>query len=237
MKEQKRNQVFEKKIIECIQKNYSFYTWKSLNGVVEKCELKGKAIRLDYNEIELEVRDNQNNQVEKLISGDRKVSIYIAEMAMSFQAQLKSVNPDGKLKIVIPEDFAIHERRKHERINPRKSCYVSLEIKSQLFRKAIYDISIGGFAIILPKTEKHAVTKENLNSVAILELEGVKVKIRTKVICTSFFSFDRYKYSELPYGGIKVSFSFKEISEESKNVLREFIVTELLSQNVSKKAN
>jgi hypothetical protein len=237
MKEQKRDKEFDKKIIDCIQKNYSFYAWKSLNGNIEKCELKGKAIRCDYGEIELEARLGSEKQLENVVSGNRKISMYIPEMGISFWAQLKNVSADGKIKIVIPEEYGIHERRKHERVVPENKCYVTLEIKSQMYKKAIYDLSMGGFAIILPKTEKVGIAKDAVFNSATLDIPGIKNKIKVKVICVSSFAFDRFRFSELPYGGYKIAFCFKDLSPESKKVIDEFMLTELLNQSSRKKAN
>lgn len=237
MKEHKRDKEFDKKIIECIQKNYSFYAWQSINGVVEKCEMKGKALRCEYGEIELEAREGQEHQIQNILSGNRKVSIYVPEMGMSFQSPLKSVLESAKIKITIPEDYTVHERRKHERLNPKQTCYVSLEIKSQMYKKTIYDMSMGGFAIVIPKTEKLTIPKDTVLSSVTLEFFGSKEKIRAKVICISSFSFDRFRYADLPYGGYKMAFCFKDLSVESKKLIDEFIVSELLSQSVIKKAN
>jgi hypothetical protein len=237
MKEQKRNKTFDKNIIECIQKNYSFYAWNSLNGVIEKCEMKGKAFRNDYGEIEFEAREGNLKQLQNVVSGDRKISIYIPEMAMSFQAPLKSILDDGKIKIVIPEEFSIHERRKHERVLLKEKCFVYFEIKPHVYKKAIYDISMGGIALIIPKTERWVDQKEISYTSIILELDGVKEKIHSKVTCTNIYSFDKFKYNELPYGGVKISFCFKEMSIENKKVLQEYIITTLLSKQVCKKAN
>jgi hypothetical protein len=237
MKEQKRDKEFDKKIIDCIQNNYSFYAWKSLNGTIEKCELKGKAIRCEYEEIELEARLGSEKLLENVVSGNRKISIYIPEMGISFLAQLKNISADGKLKIVIPEEYGVHERRKHERVMPEKKCYVTVEIKSQMYKKAIYDFSMGGFAIIVPKTEKLGIAKDAVFASVILEIPGIKEKIKAKVICVSSFAFDRFRFNELPYGGYKIAFCFKDLSPDSKKVIDDFMLTELLNQSTRKKAN
>ena len=237
MKEQKRDKEFDKKIVECIQKNYSFYAWNSLNGIIEKCELKGKAIRLEYGEIELEAREGNGKQLGSVVSGNRKISIYIPEMGISFQTPLKNISIDGKIKVVIPEEYSIHERRKHERVKLEKKCFISLEIKSQVYKKAVYDMSMGGFAIIIPKTERLAIAKDLVFPAAVLEMAGVKEKIKVKVICVSSFAFDRFRFDELPYGGFKIAFCFKELNAENKRAIDEFVVSELLNLSLRKKAN
>ena len=77
MKVQKRGKDFDRMIVEAVQGNFSFFAWQSLGGVVEKCELKVKAFRKDYNEIELEVKAEQVEILAKVISGDRMMNIYV----------------------------------------------------------------------------------------------------------------------------------------------------------------
>lgn len=235
MKEQKRNKEFDKKIVECVQKAHSFFAWKSLNGVIEKCELKIKAFRNDYCEIELEVREGQGQNLQNVIGGDRKISIYVPEMALSFQAPLKNITDGYKIKIEIPQDYSIHERRKHERVCPEQKCFVAIEVNKQVYKKAIYDISMGGFAIILPKIERMGIEKDAEFPSVTIFLMGPKDKIIVNARCTSSFLFDRFKFEGLPYGGQKISFCFKDMSVEDKKRIQDFMVSELLNQSLLKK--
>ena len=236
MKEQKRDKEFDKKIIECVQKNYSFFAWKSLNGVIEKCEMKVKAFRSDYCEMELEAKESEIDKLQNVISGSRKIAIYIPEMAMTFFAPLKNGNEGNRLKVEIPAEYSIHERRKHERVVPQEKCYVSIEVNRQVYKKAIFDISMGGFAIIIPKIERMGIEKDTEISSIILHLVGFKEKVYAKARCTSSFAFDRFKYESLPYGGQKISFCFKDMNMEGKLIVQDFIVSELLVQSTFKQA-
>lgn len=65
MKEQKRGRDFDRMIVEAVQGNFSFFAWQSHDGVVEKCEMKVRAFRKDYNEIELEVKEDQLDKLPK----------------------------------------------------------------------------------------------------------------------------------------------------------------------------
>ncbi len=84
MKEQKRSKDFDRMIIEAVQGHYSFFAWQSIGGVVEKCELKIKAYRKDYNEIELEACPGEEDRLGLVISGNRVLNIYVPESSISF---------------------------------------------------------------------------------------------------------------------------------------------------------
>lgn len=235
MKEQKRGKEFDKMIVEAIRSNYSFFAWQSLGGVVEKCELKVKAYRREYNEIELEARMENNPSLAKVISGTRVLNIYVPELSVSFSAELKGVSSDQKVKIYLPTDYSFYERRKHERLQPAKTCYVSFELNRTLMKKAIFDISLGGFAIVLPKSDKVNVVKGKEFPLLILDIYERKVKIKAE--CVSAISIDRFKLDSLPYGGYKIAFRFTEMSKEDREFLVDFVTHQSLLKQQVKKAN
>lgn len=235
MKEQKRGKDFDRMIIEAVQSNYSFFAWQSLGGVVEKCELKIKAFRNDYNEIELEAKSTEEVALAKVISGNRLLNIYVPELSISFSTELKNVTAN-KVKIYPPKEYSFYERRKHERIQPTKTCYVSFEIAKMMMKKSVFDISLGGFAIILPKSDKIVVTRGKEFPVMTLDVYGRRITVKAE--CVAAITIDRFKLDSLPYGGYKIAFRFTQISKEDKDYLIEFVTTQsqLIQQQI-KKAN
>jgi hypothetical protein len=235
MKEQKRSKDFDRMIVEAVQENLSFFAWQSIGGIVEKCELKIKAYRKDYNEIELELCVGQDDKLAKVISGNRILNIYVPELSVSFSSELKSVTVDQKVKLYPPSDYAFYERRKHERVQPTKTCFVSFEHNKMMIKKSIFDFSLGGIAVILPKSDKVIITKGKAFAVFVLDI-GLR-KIKVKAECINSFSIDRFKFDNLPYGGFKLAFRFTEIAKEDKAFLAEFITQEMLMHQIQKKAN
>ena len=234
MKEQKVGKDFDRMIVEAVQGKFSFFAWQALGGVVEKCELKVKAYRKDYNEIELEVHPDHYEVLNKVISGNRILNIYVPESSVSFTAELKSVSADKKIKIYLPKDYSFYERRKHERLQPTKTCYVSFENNKALMKKSIFDISIGGIAIILPKSDKVIISKGKEFPLMILDILGKRLKVKAE--CVNAVTIDRFKLDSLPYGGYKIAFRFTEMSKEDKDFLVEFVASQALFQHI-KRAN
>lgn len=235
MNEQKKSRDFDRMLVEAVLGKYSFFAWQSIGGVVEKCEFKIKAYRKDYNEIELEIGTNQEEKLAKVISGDRVLNIYAPEISVSFSSEIKVITADKKIKIYLPKEYSFYDRRKQERVEPTKTCYVNFEYNKQMYRKSIFDISLGGIAIILPKSDKILITKGKQFEVFTLDI-GLK-KIKVKAECTNSFNVDPYKFENLPYGGYKVAFRFTDISKDDKAFLSEFIAHQKLTQQVTKKAN
>ncbi len=235
MNEQKRSRDFDRMIIEAVQENYSFFAWQSIGGAVEKCELKIKAVRKEYNEIELQLCPGEEEKLAKVVSGNRILNIYVPELSVSFSTGLKSVSADKKVKLNLPEDYTFYERRKHERVQPAKTCFLSFENNKQVVRKSIYDFSMGGIALILSSSDKITITKGKAFGTVILEV-GLK-KIKVKAECVNSLKIDRFKNNNLPYGGYKIAFRFTEISKEDKAFLAEFVTHEILVQQIQKKAN
>jgi hypothetical protein len=235
MKEQKRSKEFDRMIVEAVQGNYSFFAWQSIGGVVEKCELKVKAYRKDYNEMELELCAGEYEKFAKVISGNRILNVYVPEISVSFSSELKTISADKKIKIYLPEEYSFYERRKHDRVQTTKTSYMSFEHNKQLMRKALYDVSLGGFAVILPKSDKLIISKGKIFEGITLEV-GLK-KIKVKAECVNAFTIDRFKFDNLPYGGYKIAFRFTNISKEDRAFLADYLTQELLVQQAHKKAN
>jgi c-di-GMP-binding flagellar brake protein YcgR len=224
MKEQ-YGQNIERILIETIQNGNSVFAWKSLNGVIEKCELKAKAIRKEYNEIELEVVEKEQNKIENILSGDREINFYIPEFSISFSTEIKNLVSKNRIKVIIPKSFSFFERRKHERVVLDKAI-VSLEINKRLIKKPAFDISVGGVALVIPLTEKIMIKKGLEIQTCILEVNLRKIKV--KLECISSQKIDRYKLETLPYGGQKLSFRFAEISKEDREFLAEMIAVKVI---------
>lgn len=226
MKTQQTGVNFNKMVVEAVQAGQSFFAWQSIGGVVEKCELKIKAYRKDYNEIELEARPDQEEALLKVISGNRMLNIYVPDCSISFVSELKSVSAEKKIKIYLPKEYLFYERRKHERLEPSKPCQLMLELSRTMVKKSVFDLSLGGLAIILPKSEKVMIPKGKEYSQVVLDLAGKR--IRVKLECTSTNSIDRFAIESLPYGGYKIAFRFTEMSKEDRHFLTEFVTHEIL---------
>jgi len=215
----------DKIMIEAIQNQYSVYAWKSLNGEVEKCELKIKAFRKELGEVELEIPTNENKKIADIVTGAREIHFYLPESSVSFNAKIKVTLDEKKIKIYIPTEYSFYERRKNERVNLEK-CFLTFEHNKNKIRKSIFDIGMGGIALVLPRTEKIMAKKGLTFENCILEVETRKIKL--SIECVGTQAIDRYKLESLPYGGNKFSFRFVNLSKEDKDFLQDLITHKIL---------
>lgn len=225
MKEIARDRNFEKLIVELVQTQAPAIAWQSLSGVVTKVELTAKAFRKEYAEIELIVKNGRGEELQKVIGGNRMINLYLPASSISFSSPVKAISEDFKIKIALPETYQFYERRENERVQPKKTMYVTFEINKVTYKKSLFDISVGGFSIIVPRTDKLSITKGSIFPQMTIEMGGKKIKV--KVECANNFSVDRYKFENLPYGGQKIAFKFLAIAPEDQQIINNLIENHL----------
>lgn len=235
MKVEKCGRGFDKKIVEAVQQDFVIYGWNSLDGSITKVELKIKAYRKDYNEIELLIRKGQAHTLGELINGEKKINIYIPELSLSFVSNVKSIFQDICLKIDVPEEYSFFERRRFERVIPSKTVHTQLALTRLQTRTAVHDISVGGFSIILPKSNKILVCKGDTFKDVMIDILGRRIMVNAE--CVSALLIDRFKSEALPYGGYKIAFRFVDIGPEDKEFLIDYVTQEVLVQSKFQKAN
>lgn len=235
MKIEKSGKNFDKKIVEAIQQDFIIFGWNSFDGAITKCELKIKAYRKDYNEIELLVRKGSAQSLVDLINGEKKINIYIPELSLSFVANIKSLSENSSLKLDIPEEYSFFERRRYERVQPTRSVFTQLNLNRLQTRIAVHDISVGGLSIILPKSNKVYLNKNDVFENVNLYIN--ERKLSATIECVSAQLLDRFKSEALPYGGYKIAFRFIHLSESDKEFLIEYVTHEVLLASKLKKAN
>lgn len=235
IKSQSTKKDFDKKIIEAIKKGYSAVAWNTFDGVVEKCDLKLRALRKDYSEIELECIPENVEKLKNIISGNVMVKIFIPELSISFKSKIKSATSIEKMKLAIPEEFSFYERRQHIRVNPERLSFAYISYTQHALRSQIHDISLGGFSVILAKSNKVSIEAKKKFEKVSIEVYGRKIV--ADIECTNSITLDNYKVESLPYGGFKVSFRFLSMNQLDREYLSDYITNQILLDDSIKKVN
>ena len=234
MKVEKVNRDFDKKIVEAITQKFQVVAWNSINSVIYKTQLTLKAYRKDYGELEFNIPEERAEEFSKLLEGGDKFRVYLPDLSIAFSLVIKQYSSEKAVKTFLPENFTFHERRNHERVKPDHLCYAYINFKNGTPRVNIFDVSLGGFSVVYPKSLKVDIKEEHLYSNISLDIYGHK--ITGKFQCVNTVSLDPHKVEALPYGGFKVAFQFVEIAQRDLDYLREFISNKIIQSANFKKA-
>jgi len=221
MKEIARDRNFEKMIVELVQNQNTIIAWHSVNGVVSKVELLAKAFRKDYAEIELVVKSGNGDELQKVVGSSRILNLYTPSASISFSAPIKGISENFRIKITLPESYQFYERRENERVQPSKTMYASFEFQKVVYKKSLFDISVGGFSIIIPRNDRLSLHKGTIFPSMVIEIGGKKIKVKAE--CVNSFSVDRYKLENLPYGGQKIAFKFLAVAPEDQTYINDLV--------------
>ena len=234
MKVEKVNRDFDKKIVEAITQKFQVVAWNSINSVIYKTQLTLKAYRKDYGELEFNIPEERAEEFSKLLEGGDKFRVYLPDLSIAFSLVIKQYPSEKTVKTFLPDNFTFHERRNYERVKPDRLCYAYINFKNATPRVNIFDVSLGGFSVVYPKSLKVDIKEEHLYSNISLDIYGHK--ITGKFQCVNTVSLDPHKVEALPYGGFKVAFQFVEISQRDLDYLREFISNKIIQSANFKKA-
>lgn len=234
MKIEKVNRDFDKKIIEAITKKFPVVAWNSNNSVIHKTQLTLKAYRKDYGELEFNIPEEKQEEFVKLLDGGDKFRVYLPDLSIAFSLVVKQYSDIKVVKTFIPDNFTFHERRNFERVTPDRLCYAYINFKNAKPRVNIFDVSLGGFSVVYPKSLKVDIKEEQIYDNISIDIYGHKIV--GKFQCVNTVSLDPHKVESLPYGGFKVAFKFVEISQRDLDYLRDFISTKIIQSSDFKKA-
>ena len=78
-------------------------------------------------------------------------------------------------------------------------------------------------------------TQGKFFEIFILDFGNHKIKVQAE--CVNSIIIDRFKIENLPYGGFKLAFRFTQVSTKDKAFIADFVMNEILMQQVHKEAN
>ncbi|MBL7665482.1 MAG: PilZ domain-containing protein [Bacteriovoracaceae bacterium] len=212
-------------LLKSIQKNDSrIFMWKISNGQKESVELKLRAIRLARKELVVQaIGDN----AKKILSGSEHLNFFVEDEVILFQGEIVRVEMDNTITVRLPAFLCMYDRRKFFRmkIHEKDSSMLLFEIAKgearKKFVKKIFDISEGGFSIIVSEVEKNYFDKHQLITDITVNLMGAKFTCKGRVV-------GKIKPAELgkteaPYQGYKIAVQFLNASKEDVEKIKKFI--------------
>jgi hypothetical protein len=175
-------------------------------------------VRKYRNEIIVKPRVDYMNEYKQIVSVAERVNFFIPYYSLLFQCNLKEVESNLCSVFDSPCEYAQVDRREHIRIplgDENKvgvlvaKTKISQDLRTNLV-KPCFDISGGGFSILVSKMETRFFSKGRTFDKIYLKIFDKPFKVKAKVV--NNISVDPTNH-EVFYASYKVSFQFVDISK------------------------
>jgi hypothetical protein len=205
--------------------------WRIINGKKVTVDVYIRVIRKFRNEIVVRPsRPSGKPIMDKLVAGSEKINIFLPTDLVLCQCEIKKLDPNGDIVLIMPEMIAQIDRRKHLRLFREEGVNIGVQFQKELnghegrvqhFEKDCFDISAGGLSFIISRTESKYFLKHNLIEGIILDLDGKKTKLTGLV--TNMFDIEPDERNGLIYKSKKVCIQFVKPTPKQQKVINDYV--------------
>lgn len=218
-----------KMLQEVCQQKLTITIWKVGLDRQWQAKAKVKIIRSASNELLLIAENGNEEEVKKMINGEKMLRFYIEDKNTLFQANLRSFHYP-EIIIEIPKFMAIQDRRKFMRLNNDEDRNVVLfhgnvgnsNRNMKRVEKKLQDFSAGGLSFIMGLQEQDTLKLKDYLFPALMWVGGKEIKVLMKLV--NLIELSPNEHNGLMYKGFKACFNFNEISNEDKEYLNEYVL-------------
>lgn len=205
-----QNNLSSEKIIESLVKLVprclQSYAWKSDGSEIIKADMILSVIRA--NNLIFKVHSDSMYYIKSMISGSGAIDIFIENMSLAISVDVHSLSDEGELVVSFPKKHLFYDRRETgERFNPISPLYIHIEKDGKIVKKQVDNCSFGGFSVVFTKYEAIFIKKGEIYKNCRLIYNNKSIKIHS--IVTDTLSLRPFTVEQSPYGGIRVSFTFR----------------------------
>jgi c-di-GMP-binding flagellar brake protein YcgR len=206
------------------------YVWKITNDRKIMAKVNFDIIRRSKNEIVISPDPSDEEAFEFVIGACEEVNFYLAGTAVMFKAKVKQHLENLKVIISYPSFVAQVERRKSLRLNSYKNGDVRVnfcktmvipKVLTQSFNKICFDISMGGFSVLVSKIEAKFFSAGDPIAEATLFIGGRKITTMADVLNVS--EIEPGGEVDIMYKVWKVSFRFDLMSKKDQEFINKYV--------------
>ena len=185
------------------------YAWTIKNDRLIKAKLN--FVRAKEEELKLRVEEKENHYLKEIFSGSMKLCLMLEEIGLLFETEILSYK-NLELEVKLLDNISSIERREYERAKPIIELAVGFTQEENKSYRDIYDLSVGGFSIVLAKSDRLLIPESEIS----LELKvfGKQYPIKCRRIKDE--KLELYQIEDIPYAGRRVSFEFLELNKEMR---------------------
>ena len=226
-------------ILELLEKAHKLgsriLAWKDVHGERVTTDVYLRTIRKSKSEFEIYSHNPNSMEYEQVLHHGKLINLYFPELALLFQTTiLEKKNEVSLLKF--PEMIAQVERRRHLRLNlvghPKcevkcffyksmASKFLKTEVQTQYFEQSCHDVSAGGLSIVLPKQAAKFFSEGELVCQLYLSIGGQEMTVDGAIVAK--VPIEPNKDNKLHYRGIKICLEFKNLDDESRKFIEDYV--------------
>ncbi len=211
-------------------KSEEIYVWKITNDRKIMAKINFEVIRRSKHEIVISPAPEDQELYGHVLGACEELNFYLANSAVMFKAKVKQHLNDYKVLVSYPVFVAQVERRKSLRLNTYSTEEVKVnfcktminpKVLTQSFNKSCYDISMGGFSILVSKLEAKFFQIGDPVAEATIFFNGRKITTAADVI--HLIELEPENHMDLMYKVWKVSFQYNFIDKKDQEYINKYV--------------
>jgi hypothetical protein len=168
--------------------------------------------------------------LKKIISSSESVNFYIPGGSTLFQCNIKQIESPERIIVYAPKFIAQLERRKWLRLKTIDKQNVRIQFSKridpikttqQFFRKNIFDLGVGGMALVMTKAESKSFIQGELIKGVELLIDDFKIVVDLEVL--NHIELKPGQESDQFYKVWKIGFRFAGLQKKDQEIISTFV--------------
>ena len=210
--------------------------WKFVGNKKITARVKISILNKSNKTLSISPHEDDVEILSQILGSSESLNFYIPNGSSLFQSSIKNIESSQRVMLRIPHFIAQLERRKWIRLNTEDFSNIRVQFSKkidpirstqQFYRKNLYDLGVGGMAIIMSKSEaKFFITGESIKGVELL-IDDNKVVVDLEVV--NQIELIPSTQSNHYYKVWKIGFRFAGMQKKDQELISGFIFKHLKS--------
>jgi len=194
------------------------FIWFTVNNSLVQLPVKFNSVNFVKNKINFTLEMQYLDYFKSMLGGSLNLNFYIPDESLNFTAEFMTLE-ENRLAVSLPCFQKKYDQRKNTRaVIDGEHASISMTDQGMIISKRCYDLSVGGFSIILNKSELDA-TRRIKASKAKLHIMGEDCLVGVKLTRVQDFNPSKEEY----YKFYKVSYEFQDTKQEYKTKIKKLL--------------
>lgn len=237
----KLKKIYDSKLINSVlmgskEKSEQVLVWKFIGTKKITASVKITVINKSNNTLVFSPNSEDSEVLGKILSSSEVLNFYIPSGSTLFQCKIKQVEGPHRITVYVPPFIAQLERRKWLRLKTIDKENVRIQfskridpakITQQFFRKNIFDLGVGGMAIVMSKSESKSFIQGEVIKGAELLIDDCKIVADLEVI--NHIELKPGSENDQLYKVWKIGFRFAGLQKKDQETISSFVFKHMSS--------